>query len=264
MNVYIVDDEKMALEDSKRNILQALDKMNISVDSIIATQSWKQALILAREEKPDIAFLDIKMPGKDGIELGKQFQEINPRVNLIFITAFDDYAIEAYRMHASGYLLKPVDVADVIKELSNLRHESEAEKPGGLRIQCFGNFEVFYDDKAVTFRRQRTKELLAFLVDRKGATVSTEEICDAIFEGDGKDESHKNTLRVLSMELKQIFESLNLSEVYVHTRNAYSISPNLFECDYYDYLKRKPLAIQKYNGEYMKQYSWAQMQVINP
>lgn len=261
MNVYIVDDEKIVLEDTKRSVLKALGELNVQVDNLVATQSWRQALILAEDSKPDIAFLDISMPGKNGLDLGKEFQAINPKVNLIYITAYEEYAIQAYRIHASGYLLKPVDANDVIVEMNNLRHGADEAEGPVFRVQCFGNFEVFYEDKAITFRRQKTKELLAFLVDRKGASVSTEEICASIFDGDGTEDKHKNTLRVLSMELKQIFENCKLPEAYVHTRNAYAIAPNLIECDYYDYLKGKPLAAQKYAGEYMKQYSaWARMQ----
>lgn len=263
MNVFIVDDEKIVLEDTKRSILKALNMVHIEVENLVATQSWKQALILAEDSKPDIAFLDISMPGKTGIDLGKDFQAINPKVNLIYITAYEEYALQAYRMHASGYLLKPVDVDDVIVELNNLRHGKEEEKKASFRVQCFGNFEVFYEEKAVSFRRQKTKELLAFLIDRKGAAVSAEEICAAIFDGDGTEDKHKNTLRVLSMELKQVFENCGIPEAYVHTRNAYSIAPNIIDCDYYDYLKGKPLSAQKYNGEYMKQYSnWAVMQKV--
>lgn len=263
MKVFIVDDEKMVLEDTKRSVIQAFREMKMEVDSMVATQSWKQALILAQDEKPDIAFLDINIPGKNGLDLGREFQAINPKVNIIYITAYDEYAVQAYRIHASGYLLKPVDVDDVKAELASLRFDDSGEEESGtLRVQCFGNFEVFYDERVVSFRRQKTKELFAFLVDQKGTAVSAEEICKAIFANDGNDEKHKNTLRVLSMELKQLLENMNLSDVYIHTRNAYAIAANRFECDYYEYLKGKGTYANVTDEEYMRQYSWAHMQKV--
>ncbi|MDO4489702.1 MAG: response regulator [Lachnospiraceae bacterium] len=256
MKILIVDDEKMALEDLHYSVLQALKILHQPQGEITATTSWKEALESAAVTSFDVAFLDISMPGKNGLELGKELTALRENLNLIYVTAYDDYAARANRLHISGYLLKPAEVDAIVDELKHLRYA--VEQPGeeqGFRIRCFGNFEVFYEDKPVHFRRQKTKELFAYLIDKNGASATADEICHAIFENDEKDVSHKNTLRVLAMELKQVLTAHGLKEAYTHTRNAYSIRPELLDCDYFRYLKGEK---ELYQGKYMEQYEkWA-------
>ncbi len=256
MKILIVDDEKMAMEDLRYGVEQALKVLGETGEEITATTSWKEALEAADTVSFDVAFLDISMPGKNGLELGKELSEKIRNLNLIYVSAYDEYAARANKLHISGYLMKPADVDAIVDELKHLRYEIAPESPGsGFKIRCFGNFEVFYNEKPIYFRRQKTKELFAFLVDKNGASATADEICRAIFESSGNDTSHKNTLRVLAMELKQILTAHGLREAYTHSRNAYSIRPELLDCDYFRYLNGEK---DLYQGKYMEQYEkWA-------
>ncbi len=256
MRILIVDDEKMALEDLKYCVQQALEVVEEQDSEIMATTSWKEALETAEERAFDVAFLDINMPGKNGLELGRELSMMIRNLNLIYVSAYDEYAVPANRLHISGYLMKPAEVDAIVEEFKHLRYKvGEKLDSSGFRIRCFGNFEVFYDEKPIYFRRQKTKELFAYLVDKNGASATADEICHAIFDNKGSDASHKNTLRVLAMELKQILTAHGLKEAYTHTRNAYSIRPELLECDYFRYLNGEK---ELYQGKYMEQYEkWA-------
>ena len=210
------------------------------------------ALEAVKQVKIDVAFLDIEMGGMNGVELGKRLKQLNPNINIIFVTGYDQYAIDAYSMHASGYLTKPVSVERIKAELSNLRYPM----PGGndanrLKAQCFGQFEVFYNNKPVKFARSKTKEMLAYLIDKRGAMVSVKELSQALF---GEDKG--SYIRNLVADLTQALKELNIEEVFVKRFNSYGIDSSLISCDYYDYLKGEPYAVKAYRGSYMEQYSW--------
>ena len=210
------------------------------------------ALEAVKQVKIDVAFLDIEMGGMNGVELGKRLKQLNPNINIIFVTGYDQYAIDAYSMHASGYLTKPVSVERIKAELSNLRYPM----PGGndanrLKAQCFGQFEVFYNNKPIKFARSKTKEMLAYLIDKRGAMVSVKELSQALF---GEDKG--SYIRNLVADLTQALKEFNIEEVFVKRFNSYGVDSSLISCDYYDYLKGEPYAVKAYRGSYMEQYSW--------
>ena len=210
------------------------------------------ALEAVKQVKIDVAFLDIEMGGMNGVELGKRLKQLNPNINIIFVTGYDQYAIDAYSMHASGYLTKPVSVERIKAELSNLRYPMpEGNDANRLKAQCFGQFEVFYNNKPVKFARSKTKEMLAYLIDKRGAMVSVKELSQALF---GEDKG--SYIRNLVADLTQALKELNIEEVFVKRFNSYGVDSSLISCDYYDYLKGEPYAVKAYRGSYMEQYSW--------
>ena len=155
-------------------------------------------------------------------------------------------------MHASGYLTKPVSVERIKAELSNLRYPM----PGGndanrLKAQCFGQFEVFFNNKPIKFARSKTKEMLAYLIDKRGAMVSVKELSQALF---GEDKG--SYIRNLVADLTQALKELNIEDIFVKRFNSYGVDSSLISCDYYDYLKGEPYAVKAYRGSYMEQYSW--------
>ena len=89
-----------------------------------------------------MAFLDIHMRGMNGVELAKKLKETNPKMNIILVTGFSEYAGDAMKLHASGYIMNPVTVEEVKAELSELRYPMEPKSNVLLRVQCFSNFDV--------------------------------------------------------------------------------------------------------------------------
>ena len=162
MKILALDDEPLALE----SLLDAIHKAAPDADS----QGYEYAedvLDAARRTGCDAAFLDVEMSGMNGVGLAEQLKAINPEVNIIFCTGFTRYQGEAFALHASGYLLKPITPEKVRQELAELRRPVPTRHR--LRAQCFGNFEVYLNDAPLNFHYNRTKELLAYLIDRCGA-----------------------------------------------------------------------------------------------
>ena len=160
MKILLVDDEAGAL----RDLLRVMEKAAPG-DEIVTARESKAALSLCGEQRFDAVFLDIKMPDMDGLTLTSEIKRICPMTNIIIVTAYPNFALDALRLYVSDYILKPARPEDVRQALLNLRHPvSDTRK--GLYVQCFGHFEVFYDGQPVRFRRTKVKELFAYLIDR--------------------------------------------------------------------------------------------------
>lgn len=257
MNILAVDDEPGALHLLTKN-LRAVEPCAKVAEFTCADD----AIAWAGENPCDVAFLDIELGGMNGIALGKYLKERNPKTNLIFVTGYLEYAVSAYALRASGYLEKPASQEAIRQELDNLRYPMP--KPQGsnrISVHCFGNFEVFYNGQPLAFKRSKTKELFAYLVDRKGARVTAGEICARLWEDGSSDKQQKDYLRHLAMDLTRTLDAIDESDVFVRTFNGYTINPDRIDCDYYDYLKNVPYAVRAYQGEYMQQYSWAEERI---
>src|ERR1700688_1583981 len=118
MTALIVDDERLAREELK----YLLDSAG-GVEVIAQGQNGIEAVHLIRSHNPDVVFLDVQMPGLDGFAvLKKLLARKDPRIpQVIFATAFDQYAVRAFEVNAVDYLLKPFDQARVGKALEKVR-----------------------------------------------------------------------------------------------------------------------------------------------
>lgn len=116
LNVIILDDRKIIV----RGALQVVE--NVLPDAnIFGFTRPSEAIDFAQKNKVSIAFLDIELGAINGIDLSKQFLEINPQTNIIFLTAYIDYSFEAWNTGASGYLLKPITAENLKNQLKKLR-----------------------------------------------------------------------------------------------------------------------------------------------
>ncbi|MGN0375337.1 MAG: response regulator [Butyrivibrio sp.] len=254
MRIIAVDDEKIALEglvDSIKDVVKDCEVMGF--------RECTEALEYVRQNGCDIAFLDIRMRDMSGITLAKKLKEIKSQINIIFTTGYGEYAEDAFKLHASGYVLKPVTPEGIKTEMENLRHPLPVENTRKIRVRAFGNFEVFYDNKPIKFRYNKTRELLAYLVDRQGALCSNREIMSVLWENDEDDATHNSYLKKIRVDLTDVFDSLNCEDVLIRQWGKIGIVPDRIDCDYFDYLAGKPYAINAYRGEYMTQYSWSEL-----
>ncbi len=117
LNVIVLDDRKIIVKGSMPVIAEVLPDANI-----FGFIRPSEAIEFAKKNKISIAFLDIEMGTTNGLELSQKFLEINPRTNIIFLTAYIEYSFEAWSTGASGYLLKPITVENLKAQLKNLRY----------------------------------------------------------------------------------------------------------------------------------------------
>ncbi len=249
MKIFAVDDEPKALRELSQAIAEAAPDADIREferpADVIAT--------VDAGEVPDVLFADVNMPYMNGVELAKALKLRCPRLNVIFATGYVEYMRDALNLHVSGYLQKPIMVEDVRVELDNLRHPVRPS-PHRVRFRCFGNFEVYIDGQPVIFHRKKTKEYLAYLVDRETLCTGAE-IAATLWDGNVS----TSYLRALRKELNDTFTASGCADVLINAWQQRGIRTDLVDCDYYDWKKGKPWAINAYRGEYMTQYHWAEL-----
>ena len=247
MIAIAVDDEPLML-----GALTKAIKASPDISDVANFTSCEDALDFIKSNPADIAFLDINMRGMGGLSLAEKIIGFRPDCKIVFCTGYEEYAVSAFKLHASGYLLKPISDADVQAEINNIKGVRQREKT--LTAKCFGNFEVYAKGEKLPFKRSKTKELLAFLIDRHGAGVTIAQIGVALWENN-LDQKNQNYIHQLFRDLRQALEAVCADEIFERNNYFYSINPEKIDCDYYTYLKTgKP----EFRGEYMSQYSWAE------
>jgi len=259
MNILIVDDERMPLEYMTRTVEGVFTDASITAfRKPSEALEYVSALGESRKKQVDIAFLDIEMGGMNGLQLAKNLKDIHGKMNIIFTTGYSQYAADAYAMHACGYLMKPVSSESIIEAMDYLHHPIDQNKEKRIRIQTFGNFEVFADNEPLKFSRSKTKELLAYLVMRRGARCSNSEIIAVIWENKTESKALQNQFRHLVFDLKSTLQKVGAEGILTKQRGSLAVLPDRISCDMYSFLESDAEAVNKYMGEFMAQYSWAE------
>ena len=246
MKILLVDDEQLQLlrlENACKKVLP--DAYFFSYTNPV------KAFEENENNNIDLAFLDIEMPSINGIQLAKKLKKNNPKIKIIFVTAYSEYALDAFKVHASGYITKPVNENKIQEELNELGGVIELKPTKKLQIKCFGNFEVFHDGEPVRFSYKKSKEAFAYLVDREGSAINLNELNAVLWE-----EDHPSYLRNLIADIQNTLKSVGAEDVFIKRHNECYIDINKVDCDAYEYKKNNPDAIRMYRGEYMIQYSW--------
>ena len=260
MLIYIIDDEPIVLKASEQVVRRAVPDADL-----MTFESGDDALehLRTAKEYPDTVFSDIEMPGTNGLDFAVRLKQLSPQTRIVFVTAYSEYALDAFRVHANGYILKPMNamrVLEEIKESAEQRAETRPEtRTEMLKIQCFGNFEVFWKGKPLQFARRQTKELLAYLIDRKGASCTMEEIAAAIWEDYTNEKNTRAQLRILISDLRHTLANIGMEDLVLRRRGQIAIVTDKLDCDYYRMLQGDMDAVNAYHGEYMVQYSWAEL-----
>ena len=253
MRILCLDDEELALR------MLEICVREVKPDAEVEGFDDQGDLLESAEKNGcDVAFLDIHMRGMTGVEVAKRLKEINPKMNIIFVTGFSEYKGDAMDMKASGYIMKPVTKEEVAEELDNLRFPIVPKKNVKLRVQCFGNFDVFLPNgEHVRFERSKAKEVFAYLVHRHGSSCTLREIFAVIFEDEPYEKKLQNLLQTYIYAMIKSLKEIGAEDVIVRSYNALAVNTDLLDCDYYRFKELDPGAVNAYESEYMNQYEWA-------
>lgn len=252
MFALCVDDERLPLQ----ALVSALKK-SPDIDGTAAFEDEREALEWAQTHDFDLAFLDIQLHDMTGLELAKMLRARHPRAGVVFCTGYGQYAVEVLGMHIdAGYLVKPCRPAQIQAEIDHAKLRMGRAKR--LRVVCFGGFEVYSADQPLRFGRKKSRELLAFLVDRRGALVSAEEACEVLWPGQPYDEKLKDYLYHIMSDLRRTLRNVGQEDILLPGEMGYRVNPDRLDCDYYHFLDRDPWALRAFHGEYMHRYSWAE------
>lgn len=256
MRIIAVDDERLAL----RSLAGAIDKA-VPGGRVDSFTSPLDALAHARATPVDVAFLDIAMGGFDGIALAQELKHLNPKTNIIFVTGYSEYMPDAFSLYASGYVMKPAEPERIRREIENLRHQVAEAPEGRVQVRTFGGFEVRVDGRPLHITRAKPRELLAYLIHRRGAGITAAKVASILWEDRPYDRSLQAQTQTAISQLMKILREAGIGDIVVKKWNSLAVDPDAIRCDYYDFLEGDVRAINAYQGDYLEEYGWAEFTI---
>ena len=262
MKAICVDDEKAALQQ-----LVSLCREMLQLSSVEGFDDPKGALERVRERPVDLAILDIGMPDMDGITLARRIRALRPDAAILFVTGHPQYTVDAWSLHATGYVLKPLTRERLSDELNYAaewrRRVAKEEQIPHIAVQTFGNFDLVVDGKTVNFSRSKSKELFAYLIDKKGIRVSRSEAFGVLWPNGEYSRPKQKQLDVIIRSLRATLRENGISEILQLERGMLRIVPQFVDCDVYRLLAGDEHYENEYRGEYMTPYAWAGLTEAN-
>ncbi len=257
MTIIVLDDEQLQLE----TMLEYLTEL-YPLAEVVGFGLASKVLEYVERHTVDVAILDISIPGSmNGITLGSLLREKNRNVRLLYCTGYAAYAMDAFKIHANGYLQKPICRDALREELAYILQMpvfGGGDKPF---IHTFGNFDIFVGDKPVVFRRSKSKEVLAYLTDREGSWVTNRELTAVLWENmdTDRDETLGKYASTVIKDMTIDLENAGAGHIVERQRGRTRLVTGKVDCDYFLYLDQRPEAVGRFRGEYMNQYSWGEM-----
>lgn len=189
IHVLLIDDEEDAL-DLLEILLGKMEHIRI-VGRFVNPLQAIEALNQLAVDEIDAVFLDIQMPGMRGTEIARVIRQTRPRLPIIFTTAYAEYAVEAFEINSTDYLLKPftldrlqIAVARIKPDVSKTKDHVRSSESKFPYIQYFGGFHIRLsdaEDRILTWKTKKEKELCAFLLHHEGLPVNTATIIEALW-----------------------------------------------------------------------------------
>ena len=253
MKAICVDGEELSLQQTV-SLCRELPELT----EVQGFSRAQDALEWLEEHQADLVLLETVLPDMSGLALAERIKELQPQTAILFVTNQPQYAVDAFVLHASGYVLKPLSKERLTEEL-NYAMIGRRSWPPHIAVQTFGNFVVLVDGKAVGFHRAKAKEMLAYLVDRQGGSVTRAQIFAALWEDGTYDRPMQKQLDVILRSLRNTLAEHGIGEILELRSGFLRIRPELLDCDLYRFLQGDAEAVSAYRGEYMSSYVWGSM-----
>lgn len=244
MYAILIDDELPNLQ-----LLKLMIERRQDVEVIGAYSDPLEAWEAIINHKPDIIFSDIEMPHLNGIDLANRVQALDEDMSVVFVTAYSEYAVEAFDIGAIHYLLKPVTEEGI----ANCLHRVQRSRPGmnGLskrwHIRCFGQLEVFAEsaDEAVRWPTAKSAELFAALVLNEGRAMDKWDLCERLWPEMNSKRMDHNLYSTVN-RIRQALREVGAENVILRDSQGYRVDLSQFTCDYIEY---KSLLPQYFSGD---------------
>lgn len=244
MKIIIVDDELHALQ------LFLSDLIGLDIEYRFFKDDKNAILKYVVYENPDGVFLDVNMPGINGIDLASELIAIKPSIKIVFATGLnisENALPNDVAVNTVGFLYKPYDKDKLYYYLSEI-----ANKTRKMTVKTFGSFDCFIDDRIVRFSSAKSKELFALLIAYRGKTLTMNDAISQIWPDTDVDKS-KILYRDAVWRLRKTLSELHFDCVDFRRACLVLNKSNLI-CDSWDYAEGKN---KNYNGEFMKNYDWS-------
>lgn len=247
MKIIVVDDEISALNTFLPNVID-----DMSVECKMFMNAPRSALEYVRVNKVDVAFLDIRMPEIDGIDLAERMLAVNPELKIVFISAYaqDEKGIrEKLKGKVAGFCHKPYSAENLKRLLASLNTDTTLPK---IFLRTFDAFDLFVNGVAVNFPSAKSKELLALLTDAQGSYVTMDTAVGNLWP-DKNAELGKRLYRDAVCKLRLKLNELGIAELVSFERGRAVINTRVAACDMWDFV----LGVGVFSGRYMPQYGWS-------
>lgn len=251
MNVLYVDDEKPAIDNFR---LTTADFPEIR--SLHCFQRGEDALAFAGQNTVDVAFLDIEMPGLHGIALARALKEHDPDMRIVFVTAYSQYALDAWNVDASGYLLKPYTAADIRTALARCTHRPLPSHQ--VVIHTIPTLSITVRGTPLHISSAKARELMALLIDHGERGFTAGEGIAYLWPDRSNDAGTQSLLRMTYKRLAATLEEAGAGHILASEGNRRFLRTDQVDCDLYRILAGDRQEARKYNGEYLREYSWAE------
>lgn len=279
MRVILIDDEPLALEHMEK-LLKAVDGVKVVGKYCNPLEGLK----VIKQERPDVVFLDIEMPTMSGIELAENIQSVDSDIHIVFVTAYDEYAVKAFELNAVDYVMKPVQkkrLNETIKRLQPFEGtNAEKEKTEVSRIGmicCFQTLRFIWQAAEVEtinvhWRTSKAKEVFAYLIHHRREPVGKEALIELFWPESELEKGFaqlyaaiyqiRKTLASIGFDMKITSRDqtyiLDMQQIKVDVDEFESLD-ELFDDSHPDFAPIEKI-IELYSGDYLEteSYLWAE------
>jgi two-component SAPR family response regulator len=290
MKAILVDDERLSLRHLKKML--EIDVGGVEVIGMYSNPA--DVLGAAIELQPDVVFLDIHMPGISGLSLGEQLQLSVPATEIVFVTAYDQYAVRAFELYALDYIMKPVQLERLQQTIQRLRvrvkdsfklgQEQEKEKEQEQQpplICCFNQIRLQLsgqEPQIIKWRTSKAQELFAYMLHHRDRMIDRDTLIELLWPYFDESRAVKqlyttiyhirNTLRNSGMGTISISSGdlengyrLSLGAARIDTQEWETFVKQLGVVDHHNVVEHEQ-ALELYKGNYFGDYEylWAEQE----
>ena len=219
--ILALDDEAPLLRSLAEELGEVFPQAELMLCSSCSEAASQLDKLAKRGAELDFAFLDIRLPDGLGTDIARLVREVYPKASVLFTTAYGEYALEAFDIHVTGYLMKP-----------QWREGGEPSLPAGyepplpstrVRVVQGAQPQVFIDGELILFSRRKSLELLGFLVRRQGEPASTEQLAAALWPEEPYGRKVKNKVTVAISGLRTVLREHGCEDLLVKGWNSLSL-----------------------------------------
>lgn len=237
MRTIIIDDELPSI-----SLMKMMMKKNEYLEVVGEYINPREALIGIKELVPDVVFMDIEMPHMTGVELATEIMHFNNEIQIVFVTAYEKYALKAFDVNAVNYILKPITeealTITVTRLLKNYNYLNQTVLPNNKlnKIVAFGEFGVYENvsEEKVQWPTAKAKELFAYFILQKGKEVDKWQLCDILYpEASSKNAEHSlhSTINRMKTGLKKV----GIDNIITCVKGKYMVDMMNFTCDVWEW-----------------------------
>lgn len=240
---------KVMLLDDELNANEILQDLLMEIGDVVILNTFTRPTLFLQELNrlssirtlPDVVFIDIEMPEMNGLEVADRVKAQYPDVEVVFVTAYSEYAIQAFELHSLDYLLKPANRKRVEKTLARIKsllHTKLAERnhdKRDLNIQSLGEFSLSYRQgkERLKWRTGKVKELCAYLLHHYSRPTPAHELMDKLFAETDEEKAKVNFYTSMSY-LRKSLKEIGCPDIIQKNENGYVIQLEELAWDYLD------------------------------